>query len=101
MRKELGKYVHFRQGSRRIDDIFLAIEKTFPDYEMEEPKSVDPAERELKSLDLEERIYEIFYGRFEVMPSWCPEFAKTCERVLRYSGMIIKELLKRGSTEDE
>ena len=34
MRKELGKYLHFRQGSRRIDDIFLAIEKTFADYEM-------------------------------------------------------------------
>ena len=62
---------------------------------------IEPAEKELWSLDLEERIYEIVYGDYEVMPSWCPEFAKVCEQVLKYSRMIIQELLKRGSSEPE
>ena len=92
IRKELRKYVHFRRGSRRIDDILTSIEKDFAEYEMEDPKTIGPSEKELKSLDLEETIHEIIYGKYEVMTSWCPEFAKTCERILKYSGMIVGKI---------
>ena len=101
MRQELEKYECFRRGSQLIDDIFIAIEKVFRNYELEPLRSGDAENRKLKKLDLDERIYEIIDGDYEIQPDWCPAFAKVCVKILKYSKMIIKELLKRGSSEDE
>ena len=84
IKEELRKYVHFRQDNHRMDDIFIAIERTFNHYEMKEFRIIEPSEKELKSLDLEDKVPDIIYGKYEVMPSWCPQFAKMCERILEF-----------------